>query len=431
MSAASNDVLTARDKMLVSSTIAGGGNAPLRYVRGGGVCESNTPRRLFTPHDGFEDRGAHQDPSASVGQLWRGPLRVSNPRRKWAALLRHRGSIEPDPRRAVTIVILLAVFLAAIFVGTALATDRPQFCPSCHEMQPYFDAWANGPHKDVWCIDCHVPEGMPARFAHKFVALGEVYSHVREDILFPKSVPPEVPDARCLNCHSDVPAKIDGFPHAAHAKKGACAQCHYDTGHDVTDQALQSAGVFDPSAAPQRPSGKVATVGAGKANLARHATVSCSRCHDMAATPCAACHAPRGTSTLESASRPAPQCHETTGASWKFVHPKVKGECSECHKAPAKHPAGNCTTCHKQAGKSWSFSHPGRSADCTQCHKAPSGHPAGACAVCHKQTGRSWAFAHPPRAGEHSYRSIPCKKCHPNSYAAVYCTCHNGRPPSD
>ncbi len=78
-------------------------------------------------------------------------------------------------RRAVTIVILLAVVLAALFVGTALATDRPQFCPSCHEMQPYYDAWANGPHKDVWCIDCHVPEGMPARFAHKFVALTEVY----------------------------------------------------------------------------------------------------------------------------------------------------------------------------------------------------------------------------------------------------------------
>ena len=32
---------------------------------GGGACESNTPGRLFTPHDGFEDRGSHQAPSAS------------------------------------------------------------------------------------------------------------------------------------------------------------------------------------------------------------------------------------------------------------------------------------------------------------------------------------------------------------------------------
>ena len=39
---------------------------PIKMTYGGGVCESNTPGRLFTPHDGFEDRGAHQDPSASA-----------------------------------------------------------------------------------------------------------------------------------------------------------------------------------------------------------------------------------------------------------------------------------------------------------------------------------------------------------------------------
>jgi 4-amino-4-deoxy-L-arabinose transferase-like glycosyltransferase len=38
---------------------------PQSDAYGGGACGSNTPRRLFTPHDGFEDREAHQDPSAS------------------------------------------------------------------------------------------------------------------------------------------------------------------------------------------------------------------------------------------------------------------------------------------------------------------------------------------------------------------------------
>lgn len=33
------------------------------------MCESNTPRTLFTPHYGFEDRGAHQDPSASKQRI--------------------------------------------------------------------------------------------------------------------------------------------------------------------------------------------------------------------------------------------------------------------------------------------------------------------------------------------------------------------------
>jgi len=44
--------------------------APTGSRYGGGVCESNTPRTLFTPHVGFEDRGAHQDPFASRAVLW-------------------------------------------------------------------------------------------------------------------------------------------------------------------------------------------------------------------------------------------------------------------------------------------------------------------------------------------------------------------------
>ncbi len=293
---------------------------------------------------------------------------------------------------AVTVFLVIAALIAA-FVGTALATDRPQFCPTCHEMKPYFDAWAAGPHNETWCIDCHVEPGMTARFAHKFVALQEVYSHVIGNTSFPRAVPPVVPDARCLSCHPSVPASIDGFPHAAHAEKGYCAQCHYNTGHDVTDEALQAAGVFDPAATPQRLGGELATVGSGKANLAGHKAVSCSKCHDMQATPCASCHSPRGDEHPKVGKVACTECHPTDGGSWAFAHPNVKGDCAECHKAPAKHPAGACEACHKNSGRSWSFAH--------------------------------------PRAGEHSYRSFPCKKCHPSTYDKVYCTCHKGRPPRD
>jgi len=41
---------------------------------GGAVCESNTPEKFFTPHDGFEGRVAHQDESGSELQaypLWK------------------------------------------------------------------------------------------------------------------------------------------------------------------------------------------------------------------------------------------------------------------------------------------------------------------------------------------------------------------------
>ncbi len=95
--------------------------------------------------------------------------------------------------------------LASIFVASALYTDRPAFCGSCHEMVPYVNAWAGGPHADVSCIECHVARGLPARLSHKFIALGEVRSHLLGDTLFPRQVAPNVPNDRCLRCHPSMP----------------------------------------------------------------------------------------------------------------------------------------------------------------------------------------------------------------------------------
>ncbi|TLM84746.1 MAG: hypothetical protein FDZ75_07400, partial [Actinobacteria bacterium] len=212
--------------------------------------------------------------------------------------------------------IVVAGALALVFVGAALATDRSAFCATCHEMRPYYDAWSNGQHAGhAECIQCHVDAGLAARFEHKFVALGEVYAHFTGDTSFPRAVPPVVPNRRCASCHPTVRANVDGFPHALHAEKGTCAQCHVDAGHDVTAAALTQAGVYDPNANPARLGGKLATVGAGSANLPGHVPVSCSRCHDMRKTPCSACHEPPHKRRGECST-----CH-ATGKTFRFRHP--------------------------------------------------------------------------------------------------------------
>ena len=290
------------------------------------------------------------------------------------------------------------VVAVLLFVGAALATDRPGFCPTCHEMKPYNEAWAAGAHKDVWCIDCHVSGGVPGRFAHKFVALGEVWSHVTGDTSFPRQVPAEVPDSRCQPCHEKVVAKEapKGFDHASHEKVGTCQFCHAKTGHDVTSDALVAAGVYDQVADDARSqtaaeAGKVATPGGGAANLTGHPDVTCSQCHDMAKTPCASCHK-------------APT----------EDHPGVR-VCGQCH-AP---------------GSEWTFTHPD-TGECATCHKGPEGdHPQNPqCAFCH--TAKSWEFKHPTRGmGEHDYKSFKCIECHPRLYTEVACTCHKNGVPSD
>ena len=39
---------------------------------GGNMWESNPPGRLFTTYTGFEDQGAHQNPSTPISRLYTG-----------------------------------------------------------------------------------------------------------------------------------------------------------------------------------------------------------------------------------------------------------------------------------------------------------------------------------------------------------------------
>ncbi|MEI6622738.1 MAG: hypothetical protein WCP28_12610, partial [Actinomycetes bacterium] len=118
------------------------------------------------------------------------------------------------------------------------------------------------------------------------------------------------------------------------------------TGHDVSDQALQAAGIFNARNAAMRvrTAGAAAVPGSGKANIPGHNAVSCSQCHDMAAMACSACHAAphesRGQCQL---------CH-APGPKFTFQHPATQMPnsrniaCNKCH--PVSYAQVNCT-CHK------------------------------------------------------------------------------------
>jgi len=302
-----------------------------------------------------------------------------------------------ESRRAWTAAVIAGmVGLALLFVGVALATDRPGFCPSCHEMRPYSEAWQAGPHDEVWCIDCHVDPGIPARFAHKWIALNEVRAHLAGDTRFPRPVPPEIPDARCIRCHQDVPALIDGFSHADHAEKGTCAECHIHDGHRVTEQTLRAAGIFAADVSPRRLSGRSATAGGGVANLEGHPEIRCTECHDLQASPCSGCHEAPSEPPHSAYEQECPACHKPV-TEWAFIHPGAQSRCGDCHVLPDDHPNTNKRSC-------------------TDCHRA---------------SGESWSFRHPGVGEEHSYRSFACDKCHPSSLSRVSCTCHGGNPPED
>lgn len=335
-------------------------------------------------------------------------------------------------RKTARVLVWIAVgivVLVAGFIGVAVATDASSYCNTCHEMKPYYAAWKSGAHghEDVACVECHVNPGFVPRLAHKFVALNEVWAHFFGNTSFPLATPPDVPNARCLRCHPTVKINRKNFSHELHASKASCRDCHPTSGHAVRIQALKAAGVYNANVATTRFSLKVATVNGGRANVPGHVAVVCSRCHDMQATGCRACHKPRHKERGDCS-----QCHKP-GRKFVFSHPGAEADCASCHKAPLRHPdqaaSESCSLCHRSGG-SWQFRHPAANARCLDCHTAPRNHFAGQCASCHRRSGVTWSFAHPP-SGEHSWQSIACVKCHPRGYTSAYCSCHDGRPPSD
>lgn len=314
---------------------------------------------------------------------------------------------------------LLTVVLALAFTGVAAAavpafqaTETPQFCRTCHEMGPYYDAWANGAHRSVSCVDCHVDPGAVNHVSHKVVAAKELWIHVAGDPTFPNG-DAEVPNARCLRCHSDIPTSTGPrFSHRQHAQAGTCVGCHADAGHRVTDAALDAAGVLKPERRTAAARTAVATPASTGTAPATHVRVSCARCHDLAKVACATCHRPahpdRGECTT---------CHRP-GPRWSFSHP-VSQDCARCHAAPARHFAAVCASCHSPSVPFAKTVFKHVSNECATCHTRPARHRAGACQTCHTKPGVSWAFTHPASTG--------CASCHAapaNHFGSSCATCH-------
>lgn len=336
------------------------------------------------------------------------------------------GRPRTDPRRriwSIAMWVVAGVIVVAALAGFTAFSETSGFCPTCHEMEPYYAAWKTGPHSaTAECVDCHVDAGLVAHIAHKPSELVEVYDHFFADKRYP-NYNVDLSNARCLRCHPRVEIRNGSrFSHALHETQAQCKECHATTGHEVSLESLRAAGVLKSEATtPPVPAGMRPTIAAG------HKVVVCQKCHDQAKMKCSACHAAphesRGDCT---------NCHQP-GDRFVFVHPVTGADCSRCHQMPANHPSakGACATCHQQPGTGWAFKHPVSSTDCAACHQPPAPHFGPACASCHspRVPFAQATFNHPSNTGEHDWRSLPCARCHPDGYTSVSCTCHGGKAP--
>lgn len=122
----------------------------------------------------------------------------------------------PRPRRrtwrrviaAVGITLLAFAIVGAVgLCGAEYYTGRPQFCGTCHVMDPYYESWSHDLHGakiGARCIDCHYAPGERLTFRAKFKGLSQVASYFsgRYGTGRPRA---HVSDESCLrsSCHAD------------------------------------------------------------------------------------------------------------------------------------------------------------------------------------------------------------------------------------
>lgn len=235
-----------------------------------------------------------------------------------------RGRIKTWLQRGVlAVAVLVPVGIAALFLGVQVSS-QPRFCGSCHYMTPYYESWKTSMHKEVACVECHIPPGITSEIRKKYEALAMVARYFTGT--YSTNPWAEVDDQSCL--------------------RGGCHETRLLLGREVFENIL-----FD-----HQPH---------LTEMRREKRLRCTSCHSqivqgshISVTPstCFLCHFKN--TPLNHGTARCTVCHEvperrieTAGLS--FDHGEVKRfdmDCVLCHEGVTKGdgdvPRERCTTCH-------------------------------------------------------------------------------------
>lgn len=145
-----------------------------------------------------------------------------------------RAAVLPPPRRRwvkrLSLSILVVLVGSAALLGVAEhETAQPDFCGSCHIMDPYYESWQadlHGGKLDIACVDCHYAPGERTTIKAKLRGLSQVASYVsgRYGATRPRA---HVSNDSCMTakCHGDlefmdkeISVGTVRFKHANHLK---------------------------------------------------------------------------------------------------------------------------------------------------------------------------------------------------------------------
>lgn len=128
--------------------------------------------------------------------------------------------------------IIIFVF-AGLFVPKIVRySESPEFCVKCHSMKDQYDSWNHSLHKNLKCIDCHLPND---NFVNHYVWKGidGTKDLVSETLglkewweIHLSEHGKKVLQSNCVRCHEGLLAHMD--------KKRNCIDCHRTITHKKT-----------------------------------------------------------------------------------------------------------------------------------------------------------------------------------------------------
>lgn len=130
------------------------------------------------------------------------------------------------------LLIILMAFVVIGIGGTAAvvkASDNPQFCTLCHNMQPMYDSY----HNSNLLANSHAKAGVKCHDCHESslsIQTEEGMKYITGNYESPMKTR-EFPKEMCLKCHNydDVKAKTnfeESNPHDSHNGDLQCYTCH-------------------------------------------------------------------------------------------------------------------------------------------------------------------------------------------------------------
>jgi cytochrome c nitrite reductase small subunit len=144
-------------------------------------------------------------------------------------MIKKRGSVWVVAALGMGIVVAAAAGLWAYH-------EQPQFCATCHIMEPYLKSWASSDflahthaEKGIACLDCHEPDLKQQ--------VKEVIAYVQQDYKVPLRER-TMPKGKCLSCHehgsyAEIAERTrdrgdfnNRNPHDSHWGELECHVCH-------------------------------------------------------------------------------------------------------------------------------------------------------------------------------------------------------------